>query len=98
MLFPFTLCSIILTEIGYKVTLRKLGWIGDITYSTYLLHFPLQLVFAIMVNKKIIEIDFYQNALYLFLFYLILIPVSYLTFRKFERLLQRVIREFYTKN
>lgn len=97
MLFPFTLCSIVLIEIRYKFTLRKISWIGDVTYSTYLLHFPLQLIFAIMVNKKIIESDFYQNAFYLFLFYLILVPVSYLTFRKFERPLQRVIREFYKK-
>ena len=92
-LFPFTVLSLVLTEVDKGPRLKSLAWIGDITYSSYLLHFPLQLLFGFAVSFGIVSHSFYLNPLYLFLFFIILIPISYLTYIKFEKPMQRAIRE-----
>lgn len=95
-LFPFTICSITLLEIDGKMEfIRPISWIGDITYSSYLLHFPLQLIFVLAVSYGIIRSDFYSSPIHLALFFLILIPLSYITFVKFERPMQNLIRKAY---
>lgn len=91
-LFPFTICSIALIEIRRGSFLEPISWIGDITYSSYLLHFPLQLAFALLVSYGAIQPDFYLSQFYFALFFMLLIPFSYLTYIKFERPLQKVIR------
>jgi peptidoglycan/LPS O-acetylase OafA/YrhL len=92
-LFPFTILSLVLIEINKGPQLKFLSWIGNITYSSYLLHFPLQLLFGIAVSFGILSHDFYLNPVYLFTYFIILIPLSYITFIKFERPIQRVIRD-----
>ncbi|MFZ0547479.1 MAG: acyltransferase [Candidatus Promineifilaceae bacterium] len=91
-LFPFTVCSLVLLEIDYGSFAKKLSWVGDITYSSYLLHFPLQILIVLAVSYGIISSEFYLSPLYLGLFFLVLIPLSYLVYRKFERPLQLYIR------
>lgn len=91
-LFPFTVLSLVLIEINRGPQLKALSWIGDITYSSYLLHFPLQLSFGIAVSFGILSHNFYLSPVYLIAYFAILIPLSYITFIKFERPMQRVIR------
>lgn len=91
-LFPFTVCSLALLEIDNWIFLKPISWIGDITYSSYLLHFPLQLSFGIAVSYGIVRSDFYMNPLYLVLYFMILIPMSYIVYLKFERPMQKIIR------
>jgi peptidoglycan/LPS O-acetylase OafA/YrhL len=95
-LFPLTVSSLVLFEIDKGSILKKLSWIGDITYSSYLLHFPLQLLFALAVSYSILDAKFYLQIKYLILFYVILIPLSYAVHQKFELPIQKIIRKFYS--
>ncbi|MCK5849661.1 MAG: acyltransferase [Kiritimatiellae bacterium] len=91
-LFPFTVCSLALIEIDKGPFLKPISWIGNITYSSYLLHFPLELLFALTVSFGVLNSDFYLNPMYLAIYFIVLIPLSYITFLKFERPMQRTIR------
>lgn len=92
-LFPITICCIALIEIERGEFLKRISWIGDITYSSYLLHFPLQLFFALLVSYNIISPDSYLNSGFFAIFFMILIPSSYVTYIKFERPVQKMIRD-----
>lgn len=91
-LFPLTICSLALIEIDKGIHFKRAAWLGDITYSSYLLHFPLQIVFALAVNYGIIKPLFYRDSVYLVIFFALLIPLSYLTFIYFERPMQHLLR------
>ena len=91
-LFPLTVLSLALIEIDKGPLLKPISWIGNITYSSYLLHFPLQLLFGLTVSFGILDFHFYLNPFYLAIYFVVLIPVSYMVFIKFERPMQRVIR------
>ena len=91
-LFPLTVCCLTLIEIDRGQFLKSISWIGDITYSSYLLHFPLQLVFGLSVGYGAMNADFYLHPVYLMVFFSILIPLSYITFIGFERPIQNMIR------
>jgi peptidoglycan/LPS O-acetylase OafA/YrhL len=92
-LFPFTISSLCLFEVDNGNIFKSLSWIGDISYSSYLIHFPLQLLFAIAVSCGILEQSFYLSSMYLIVFFLILIPISYITFHRFERPAQSFLRK-----
>ncbi len=94
-LFPFTVCGLALIGIDKGQFLKSISWVGDITYSSYLLHFPLQLVFVLAFSYGMLNSDFYLNPVYLVVFFLILIPLSYITFIGFERPIQNIIRNQY---
>ena len=64
-LFPLTVCSLVLFEVDGKVSMKSISWIGDITYSSYLLHFPLQLCFGIAVSYGTISPNFFYSTGYL---------------------------------
>ena len=93
--YPFTVCGLALIEIDKNHFLKELSWIGDITYSSYLLHFPLQLVFGLFVSYGMLNHEFYLNLVYFVIYFLILIPLSYITFIGFERPIQNIIRNQY---
>jgi peptidoglycan/LPS O-acetylase OafA/YrhL len=92
-LFALTICSLVLLEIDKRISMRPISWIGDITYSSYLLHFPLQLTFGLAVAYGLLEKNFYLHTSYLVLFLLVLIWLSLITYRKFEMPMQKIIRE-----
>jgi peptidoglycan/LPS O-acetylase OafA/YrhL len=92
LLFPLTVCSLALIEIDKGPWLRSLAWIGEITYSAYLLHFPLQLVFVLAASYGLLNPDFYLNPLYMVLYLVLLVALAYGVFRKFELPMQSMIR------
>lgn len=98
LLFPSTVCGLALIEIdrgpGF---LKSLSWVGDITYSSYLLHFPLQLVLGLSVSYGILKTDFYLNPVSLVAFFLTIICLAYLTFNGFERPVQNTIRTWFQR-
>jgi len=97
-LFPLTLFSLVLIEIDHGPGfLKSVSWVGDISYSSYLLHFPLQLLFVLGVSMGLLNPNFYLNPVYLIVYFSILIPVSYITFIGFERPIQNAIRSKYLR-
>jgi peptidoglycan/LPS O-acetylase OafA/YrhL len=70
---------------------RSLRVIGDITYSTYLLHFPVQLGMLLLVKIKITMFDFTSPSTVL-LFLFVVIALSIPTHYYFERPMQRLFR------
>jgi peptidoglycan/LPS O-acetylase OafA/YrhL len=92
LLFPLTVCTLALLEIERGPFLKPFSWIGEITYASYLLHFPLQLMVGLAVSMGLLKAPFYLNPLALLAFFGVLIPLSYLTFIGFERPMQNRIR------
>ncbi len=91
-LFPLTICSLALLEIDRGAFLKTFAWIGDITYSSYLLHFPLQLLFMLAAGFGLLPPTFRLSPGYLIMFFSILLAMSCLTYRYFEMPAQRLIR------
>ncbi|MGL4524241.1 MAG: acyltransferase family protein, partial [Spirochaetia bacterium] len=49
-LFPLSILSLSLIETLQGPIAKKISFLGDLSYSSYLLHFPLQISFAIIVS------------------------------------------------
>src|SRR6185437_6004026 len=50
-LCPLTVLALALRETAGRRTFAWLGFLGDISYSTYLIHFPLQLALAVLATR-----------------------------------------------
>ncbi|RMT41053.1 hypothetical protein ALP47_200218 [Pseudomonas savastanoi] len=64
--------------------MRRFGAIGDVSYSSYLLHFPLQILFAMAFDVLGYSREIFYNAWMLLLFMAVLIPLSFASHRFFE--------------
>ena len=94
-IFPLTVGGLALLELDYGARwLKRVAWLGDITYATYLLHFPLQLGVALGVSAGWLAPDFYMRRTALLAFYGALVPLAYLTYIGFERPLQQRLRRW----
>ena len=91
-LFPLTILSMVTLERERGGLGRRISFIGDISYSSYLLHFPLQLAFVLLFTVSGWSFAFFGNPLSLVLFYAVLIPLSLASYRWFERPMQRFLR------
>lgn len=95
LLFPLTVLSLALLETLRDGLGKRLAFIGDLTYSSYLLHFPLQLILATAVAAFSIPPEvFYSRALFI-VFFAVLVTASYVSYHRFELPLQRWIRKRY---
>ncbi len=72
--------------------MRSISWVGYITYSSYLIHFPLQLLVDLAVSYGLLNSDFCMNLFCFPIYFLVLILLSYMVFVKFERPIQKMIR------
>jgi len=98
-LFPLTLCSLVLVEIDRGPFSKTISWVGDMTYSMYLLHFPLQLAFALAVSYGLLKAEFYLCTEYLLLYLGMLIPLSYFMHIAYEKPIQiRIRNKFKTRD
>jgi len=91
-LLPSTMLSATLLEAKRGPVGKRLSWIGDTTYSIYLLHFPLQLIIAIMIVKGHIDQTFFYSIWSLPLFFLALVLMSLASRRFFETPIQNYLR------
>ena len=91
--FPATIVGLIMLELVVKAPFYRVKWIGDCTYSSYLLHFPLQILFILVAPSVISNVEgaFYSTWMFL-VYFLILIPLSLFTFHFFEVPAQNYIR------
>ena len=80
-----------------KVTDRAknlINGMGNLTYSSYLTHFPVQLIIVIWYSYKRATIPFYDPRFF-FAYLLIVLVISLLTYHFFERPLQKIIRKYW---
>ncbi|MCO5977915.1 acyltransferase family protein [Ideonella oryzae] len=91
-LFPVTILSMALSENRLKVYFSKVSFLGDISYSTYLLHFPLQIFFVLLFSALGFGQEVFTSAWMLLLFISTLVAVAGISFRYFERPAQNLIR------
>jgi peptidoglycan/LPS O-acetylase OafA/YrhL len=96
-LFPSSLIALALLEIRMGNFLSRLGWVGNITYSTYLIHFPLMLLVAIVFSYGWLPENFFLKPAYQVAYFAILIPLSYAVYGYFERPMQSWIRSRFRK-
>ncbi len=96
-LFPITIIAVLLHEDLFKFSYEPVSWLGEISYASYLLHFPLQLIFAIVVVEKIVTPAAIGSAPSLVVFMALLIGLSLLVFRKFEAPAQRALRALWAR-
>ena len=94
-LFPVAIAALALAEHGRGSPLPGVAWLGQISYSAYLIHFPLQLVF-VLAGLAIPDLaaggNFYRSPASLALFFVALIPLSLASYWWFELPTQRAIR------
>jgi len=91
-LFPMTILSLALIETKRGTLGKRLSFVGDISYSSYLLHFPLQLAVATVVTKLAVSQTLYYSPWFMIVFFVVLILVSLASHHYFEVPMQRMLR------
>jgi peptidoglycan/LPS O-acetylase OafA/YrhL len=94
LLFPLTIMAIAACHQILEPIARRLAWLGDISYASYLLHFPLQIIAALLADKFFAGRSVFYQPWTLLLFFAVLISVSLICHRWFERPMQQWLRKF----
>lgn len=92
-LLPLTILTLAASEPLHKGGWRRMSWLGDISYASYLLHFPLQLAFFIALSERSADREIFNHPLLWLSYFAVLIGLSLLTHHHLERPLQRWIRQ-----
>ena len=91
-LLPSTIMSLALIETKKGPLGKRLSFIGDISYSVYLIHFPLQLIVAIAAIQLKIGQELFYSGWFMILFFFVLVSLSLASRRYFELPLQKFLR------
>jgi len=91
--FPLTILSLALFETHRGSLAKRLSFLGDISYSSYLLHFPLQILFAAIVSGFGIDNSVYYSPWLMLLFFAVLVLACFLSFRYLEMPAQNYLRK-----
>jgi len=67
--------------------------LGNMTYGSYLLHFPLQILIVIVFDFLEIKLPIYENWFFLFYIFLVLF-LAHISYNKFELPIQKFIRKY----
>jgi peptidoglycan/LPS O-acetylase OafA/YrhL len=89
--FPALVIALALADDALTPVTCRLRWLGDISYSSYLLHFPLQLCVVTSLALTGGTVDF-SSPLTLAAFFASLIFLSLLSYRYFERPVMQWLR------
>ena len=92
-MFPLTILYLAMLETRRGATGTHWSWLGDATYSMYLLGFPSMLLLAIGMRASGRSFDDIQSPIALLAFLIAIIPIAFLTHRYFERPVQGWIRK-----
>jgi peptidoglycan/LPS O-acetylase OafA/YrhL len=90
--FPMTILTLALLESARSDLTKRISFLGDISYSSYLLHFPLQLAFVLAMPYLGVTMESLNSAAGLLVFFSMLIALSFLSHRYFEMPAQRYLR------
>ena len=92
-LFPATVFVFALSEVSLGLRWRAGALLGDLSYSSYMIHFPLQLIFANLVAYEYLTAADIRSATSLGCFFVLLIPLSWVAHRYVEMPMQRAGRK-----
>src|SRR5262245_50366254 len=67
-LFPALILLLALAEHDLKRATKPFAWLGDISYSSYMLHFSLQLCFVLFLSDSNFHFDFLSVPIFLTFF------------------------------
>ena len=79
--FPLIILNLTLIQVYFKNMGKPFQLIGDISYTIYLMHFLIQIIFS-LIDKSFFKINFDSNYIFLF-FFSVLFFSSFLIFRYF---------------
>lgn len=89
--FPSTIIFLAISEQRLRPITSRLSWIGDITYSSYLIHFPMQLCLILLSAGGFLSLSF-ESPVTLLAYLALLVILSFATFHYFEKPMQDLIR------
>lgn len=92
-LSPLTILTLVMIESKGMVSFKSLAWLGEITYSVYLLHFPLQIVCLLISNALGVERSIYSSLWTLSSFIFVTVILSYIVYHRFEEPWRRKLRD-----
>jgi peptidoglycan/LPS O-acetylase OafA/YrhL len=92
LLFPLTIFTLVVLETERGTLGRRAAPLGNISYSSYLLHFPLQLAVAIATTIYAVDHAVFLSPYTLFAFFAVLIAASLASYYWFEAPAQRRLR------
>ena len=92
LLLPVTILCLAVLETRHGTIARYVAILGDVSYSSYLLHFPLQLLAVLLLMTAGIEPSILVSRPFMLGFFAVLLLVSYASYRWFERPIQLRLR------
>lgn len=93
--FPLSVSTFTCVNMVNPNLLKSLSPIGDISYSTYLIHFPLQILFALTTDKLGFSRTIYYHPLTFIIFITTLILISFTSHKLLEMPIQQQLRKIY---
>jgi peptidoglycan/LPS O-acetylase OafA/YrhL len=90
--FPTSLAMLAAAGMHWPGMMRSAAWIGDISYASYLLHFPLQILFVLLLDNLGFTRAVFQQPWVMLLFFALLVPLSLACHQWIERPTQRYLR------
>jgi peptidoglycan/LPS O-acetylase OafA/YrhL len=93
-MFPVTVLALALLDARTDAG-KRLAWLGDVSYSTYLLHFPLQLVCVMLVDAAGVGRAIFYSPWVFVTFFAVLVALAWLSYHAFERPAQDALRRLH---
>lgn len=95
--FPASIAALVSLELCRPGFAKPLAFLGDLSYSSYLVHFPLQIVFAMIFDSLGFQRPVFYNVWMLVLFSAVLVLLSFVSHKLLEVPSQRYIRTLYKR-
>ena len=93
--FPLIIINLVIIQIFFKNMGKNLQIFGDISYTIYLIHVPLQIPFEI-INNNFFIINYNNDIIFLLYIFLVLL-ISIITYKFFELPSKKFFRKKFIK-